>query len=115
MKKKSLANFIMAGIILVIVAAGIFTVGSIRGWFDNAEGTALLQNMRGMVKLQRSGVSTVVQADLARGGGAVRQCYAVAHKVHYVPLEDLLARGLCFFKLFVKFVFHNFPFVVHIE
>lgn len=90
MKKKSLANFIMVGIILVIVAAGIFTVGSIRGWFDNAEGTALLQNMRGVVKLQRSGVSTVMQAETPLRAGDRITCESGATATITVGADHLV-------------------------
>lgn len=74
MKKRSLANFIMTSIILLIIAAGIFTVGCIRGWFDKAEGSTVLQNMRGVVNLQRSGVNTSVQADTVLRSGDILTC-----------------------------------------
>lgn len=74
MKKRSLGNFIMIAIILVIVAAGIFTVGYIRGWFNKAEGSAVLQNMRGVVNLQRNGVSTKVQVDTVLRAGDQLTC-----------------------------------------
>ena len=58
MKKKHLANLIMVAIILMIAAAGVLGVGYFRGWFDADNGsTAVLVNVRGIVDLERSGVS----------------------------------------------------------
>lgn len=58
MKKKQIANIIMAAIILMIAAAGILVVGYIQGWFDRAEdGDALLTRVTGIVNIEREGVA----------------------------------------------------------
>lgn len=58
MKKKTIANLVMAAIILVIAAAGLLAVGHIRGWFDKpTEDTALLTAFRGIITLEREGVA----------------------------------------------------------
>ena len=64
MKKKNIANLIMVAIILVIVAAGVLSVGHIQGWFDSADGTqAVLTNIRGIVNIEREGVSYAVNEE----------------------------------------------------
>lgn len=58
MKKKQIANLIMIAIILAIVAAGVLGVGYIRGWFDTNDGSyAVLSEIRGIVNIERDGVS----------------------------------------------------------
>lgn len=85
MKKKQIANLIMVAIILVIVAAGILTVGHIRGWFDADNGTyGVLRDIRGIIHLERDGVSypaedeTVLRAGdkLSSDPGATAVIYA---------------------------------------
>lgn len=64
MKKKTVANIIMVAIIMVIVAAGIIGVGHIKGWFDFDNGSqAVLCEMRGVINLEREGVSYPVEED----------------------------------------------------
>lgn len=58
MKKRTLANIAMVAIILVIAIAGVLGVGHIRGWFDtSSENTALLNDFRGIITLERDGVA----------------------------------------------------------
>lgn len=58
MKKKQIANLIMVAIIMVIIAAGVLGVGCIRGWFDSDDGSyAMLSEIRGIVNIEREGVS----------------------------------------------------------
>ena len=62
MKKKQIANLIMVAVILLIVAAGVLTVGHIRGWFDTDNGNyAVLRDMRGVIHLERDGVSYPIE------------------------------------------------------
>lgn len=62
MKKKTIANLIMVVIIVGIVAAGALAVAHIRGWFDADDGTAaVLREVRGVVRLERDGVSAAVE------------------------------------------------------
>lgn len=70
MKKKTAANLVMAAIIVVIAAAGILCAGYILGWFDKDDGTdAVLCDIRGVIQLERDGVSTRVSGEtLLRGG-----------------------------------------------
>ena len=63
MKKKTMANCIMVAIIVAIVVAGVLGVGYIQGWFDTAGNGAVLQDVTGVIHLQRDGVSYSVQMD----------------------------------------------------
>lgn len=67
------ANFVMVMLILVIAAAGILTVGSIRGWFDRDGGeAAVLTDLRGILTMERDGVAYQVDADtLLRQGDKI--------------------------------------------
>ena len=70
MKKKQIANLIMAAIIGIVVAAGVLGVGMIRGWFDKADTeTAFLADFRGIVKLERLGVIYPVEQDTVLRAG----------------------------------------------
>ena len=58
MKKKKIANIVMVAVIIAIAAAGILSVGHIKGWFDKSdENTAVLTDFRGIITLQRDGVA----------------------------------------------------------
>ena len=70
MKKKTIANLIMVAVILAIVAAGVLGVGHIRGWFDKADAeAALLTDFRGIVNLEREGVSYPVEQETVLRAG----------------------------------------------
>ena len=74
MKKQTIANLVMVAIIVVIVAAGVLSVGHIRGWFDHVdEQTALLTEVRGTVNLERDGIIYPVENDtVLRAGDRIR-------------------------------------------
>ena len=58
MRKKKTANIVMVAVIIVILSAGIFGVGHIKGWFDKSDETAaVLTDFRGVITLQRDGVA----------------------------------------------------------
>ena len=64
MKKKQAANFVMVAIIAIIVAVGVLIVGMVHGWFDRADGTqAVLTEIRGIVNIERDGVSYALEED----------------------------------------------------
>ncbi len=70
MKKNKKANFIMIALILLIAAAGILGVGVVQGWFDRSDGSqAVLTDIRGIVTMQRSGVSYPVEAQTVLRSG----------------------------------------------
>jgi len=70
MKKKQIANLIMVGVILLMVAGGILGVGYIRGWFDSAsEDIACLNELQGNVNMERSGVIYPVEQDTVLRSG----------------------------------------------
>ena len=70
MKKKTIANLIMAAVILVIVTAGVLGVGHIRGWFDRTDAeTAVLTDLRGIVNLEREGVVYPAEQETALRAG----------------------------------------------
>lgn len=69
MKKKTLYNLIMVAIIVATVAAGLLGVGYIRGWFDQADGRPVLQQIVGVVHLERAGVSYNVGSDTVLRNG----------------------------------------------
>lgn len=73
MKKKTLYNLIMVLIIVCIVGGGVLGVGHIRGWFDRADGGAVLQNVVGVVRMERAGVNYPVESDtVLRVGDVIR-------------------------------------------
>lgn len=74
MKKKQLSNIIMVAIILVIVAAGILTVGHIQGWFDSDSNQAVLADVKGIINLQRDGVAFPVKQDTPLRQGDLVKC-----------------------------------------
>lgn len=70
MKKKQTANLIMAGVILLIAAAGILSAGWVQGWFDADDGTqAVLTDIRGIINLEREGVIAAVEEDTVLRAG----------------------------------------------
>lgn len=71
MKKKKIANLIMVVIIVLIAAAGILGAGHILGWFDRSEAAAVLTDIRGLIAIERSGVSYTVGDDLQLRQGDV--------------------------------------------
>lgn len=93
MKKKQIANLIMVAIILVIVAAGVLTVGHIRGWFDTDDGTyAVLRDLRGVIHLERDGVSYPVENETVLRAGDKLSCDPGATAVIYAG-EDTFTIG----------------------
>ena len=75
MKKKQLANLMMVIVILVIMAAGVLGVGYIRGWFDTDDGeNAVISQIRGIVNLEREGVSFPAQQGTVLRPGDQLQC-----------------------------------------
>lgn len=64
MKKKQVANLVMVAIIAIIVAVGVLVVGMVQGWFDRVDGTqAVLTEIRGIVNIERNGISYVLEED----------------------------------------------------
>ena len=62
MKKRQIANLIMAVIILASAAAGFWFVGSVRGWFGTSAENAVLSETKGIVNLEREGIAYPVEA-----------------------------------------------------
>ncbi len=64
MKKKTIANIVMVGIILVIFISSLLFVGNIKGWFDKpSENTTLLTDFRGIITLERDGIAYTTTED----------------------------------------------------
>ena len=63
MKKKRIANIVMAVIILAIVTSGILGAGYVKGWFDKESDGALLTEHIGIIELERNGVAYTVTED----------------------------------------------------
>lgn len=74
MKNRKLSNLVMVAVILVIVVAGILTVGSLRGWFDGSGDQAVLTEIRGIVHLERSGVAFPAEKDTPLRSGDRIMC-----------------------------------------
>lgn len=55
-KKQRIQNLAMAVIILLIATVGFFAVGSVKGWFSDAENAAVSRDVFGIVTIERSGV-----------------------------------------------------------
>lgn len=72
MKKKTLYNLIMVAIIVAILGVGIFGVGYVKGWFDKNDGsTAVLENIVGVVYLERAGVRYPAEKDTVLRDGDI--------------------------------------------
>lgn len=72
MKRKTIYNLIMVAVIVAIVGGGILGVGYIRGWFEKADGGPVLQEMVGVVRIERAGVSYVAtQKTVLRPGDQI--------------------------------------------
>lgn len=75
MKKKKTANLLMAALIVLIAAAGVLCVGLTQGWFDRADGSqALLTDIRGIVYMERDGLSHPVESDTVLRAGDRLRC-----------------------------------------
>lgn len=75
MKKKKTANLLMAALIVLIVAAGVLCVGLTQGWFDRADGAqTLLTDIRGIVYMERDGLSREVESDTVLRAGDRLHC-----------------------------------------
>ena len=75
LKKQTIANLIMAGIILIIITAGILGVGHIRGWFDKTDDTqAVLTEVQGTVNMQRDGILYPVENETVLRAGDKLSC-----------------------------------------
>ena len=65
-KKRIFANSLMVAIIVMILAAGVLAVGYIRGWFGNGNAdAAVLADVRGIVNMNRGGVTYPVEQETA--------------------------------------------------
>lgn len=71
MKRKTRHNLIMVALIVCIVCAGLWGVGYVRGWFDQTAGNPVLQQIVGVVNVERAGVSFAAQADTVLRQGDV--------------------------------------------
>ncbi len=72
MKKRTWYNLIMVAIIVAIMAGGVLGVGHIRGWFDQADGSPMLSDIVGVVRMERSGVNyTVEKSTVLRVGDII--------------------------------------------
>ena len=86
MKKKKIANIIMAAVIVLIAVAGILTAGSIRGWFDKTGEQAVLTEIKGIVNLNRDGVAFRAEQDTPLRDGDTISCDPGATAV--IRLDD---------------------------
>lgn len=79
MKKKQqrIANFIMVAVIAVMIVGGVIFAGNTLGWFDKPDAEiAALQEIRGLVRLHRDGVSYTVEKPINLRKGDVLVCEA---------------------------------------
>ncbi len=74
-KKRRIANMIMAGIIVAMIAGGVFFAGNTMGWFDQPDAeVAQLQEVRGLVRMYRDSVSYTVERPVNLRKGDVLTC-----------------------------------------
>lgn len=73
-RKRRIANIIMVAVILLVAAAGLFAVGSVRGWFGGRQDAATLCDVRGVVNLTRGGVAYPVEEETALRAGDALAC-----------------------------------------
>ena len=85
-KKRRIANIIMVVVILAVAAAGLYAVGSVRGWFGGERDAAVLADVRGVVNLTRGGVAYPVEEETALREGDALSCAAGATAV--IRLND---------------------------
>lgn len=85
--KKRIANIIMVVIILAVAAAGAVYAGTVRGWFDKEENSAVLTEIRGIVNITREGVSYPVNEDTVLRGDDHILCMSGA--TAKIKLNDL--------------------------
>lgn len=85
-RKRRLKNAIMVAIIVVIAGLGLYAAGSVRGWFSDANGAATLADVRGIVRMERSGVSYPLEEETALRAGDRLICDAGATAV--IRLRD---------------------------
>ena len=85
--KKRIANIIMVVIILAVAAAGAVYAGTVRGWFDKSENSAVLTEIRGIVNITREGVSYPVNEDTVLRGDDRILCMSGA--TAKIKLNDL--------------------------
>ena len=64
----------MVAVILLVAAAGLFAVGSVRGWFGGRQDAATLCDVRGVVSLTRGGVAYPVEEETALRAGDALAC-----------------------------------------
>lgn len=62
-KKNRLLNIAMFAMILVIILSSAAAVGNLRGWFDDAAGSAVAGNVIGIVNIERSGVAYAITSE----------------------------------------------------
>lgn len=75
MKKKLAANILAAAVALLLVAAGVLTVGWMQGWFDKKEsGAAVLTEIRSVVRMEHGGVAYPVEEDTVLRAGDKIDC-----------------------------------------
>ena len=70
MKKKQVFTILMVAVILLIAAAGVWIVGSVKGWFDRNDGDmAAVSQGKGIVTMYRDGFAyTPGDGTLLRSG-----------------------------------------------
>ena len=79
MKKKTIANIVMAVIIMVIALGGILYVGHIKGWFDkDRTNYVTITDRRGIITLERDGVAYTLDEDIVLRKGDKISCDAGA-------------------------------------
>lgn len=80
-RKRRFQNAIMVAIIVLIAALGLYAVGSVRGWFSDEKNVAMLADVRGIVRMQRSGVNYPLEEETALRSGDAIVCDAGATAV----------------------------------
>lgn len=72
MKKKVLLNICMVIIVILVAVSGIMTVGSIKGWFQDAEEIdTVVSEKTGIATIERSGIVYEVKKDTAVRAGDI--------------------------------------------
>lgn len=72
--KRRLKNIVMVAIIALIAAACVFAAGSVRGWFFGGKNAAVLADVRGIVRMERSGVVYPLEEETALRAGDQLTC-----------------------------------------
>ena len=76
MTRKRRKNLIMIAVIAVVLAAGVFAAGKILGWFGRPADASVIEEVRGLVSIERGGIAVNAEKGMALQKGDKINCPA---------------------------------------